>query len=94
WERWQHRGLLDELGGLGRAAAASAIAEQPDLAPEEAAARFLERRAAPHKRVSTLVRMLDRSDAATLHAIAVAVRALHDIVGLTESTYPRLSIGT
>ncbi len=81
WERWQHRGLLDELGALGRAAAACAIAEQPDAPPDEAVARFLASRAAPHARVKTLIRMLDRSDVATLHGIAVAVRVLRDVVG-------------
>ncbi|MGH8884027.1 MAG: NAD-glutamate dehydrogenase [Egibacteraceae bacterium] len=80
WERWQHRGLLDELAELGRAAATRAICGQPDASPDETVVRFLADRAAPRERVRSLIRMLDRSDTATLHALAVVVRALHGIL--------------
>jgi glutamate dehydrogenase len=80
WERWQHHGLFDELAQLGRFATARAIAEQPDALPEEAVSRFLTSRAASRERLVTLIGLLDRGDA-SLHGIAVAVRALHDVVG-------------
>jgi glutamate dehydrogenase len=78
WERWQHRGLLDELSELSRAAATHAIAEHPSNDPSQIVSRFLEQRHAPCARVAALVRMVGADP--SLHALAVAVRALHDVL--------------
>ena len=80
WERWQHRGLLDELAQLARAAATRAIVEQPDALPGAVVARFLATRSATYERVRTVLRQLDREEGVTLNAIAVIVRALRDVV--------------
>ncbi|MGH8909171.1 MAG: NAD-glutamate dehydrogenase domain-containing protein [Egibacteraceae bacterium] len=77
WERWQHRGLLDELGEHSRTAAAHAIAEHPSGDPAEIVSRFLSQRDAPRQRVTALIRMLSAEP--DLHAVAVVVRALHDV---------------
>ena len=80
WERWQHRGLTDELRELRRAAAASAIAERPDAGAADIVNAFLSERAGARERAATLIRMLESEAGAGLEAVAVAVRALRDVV--------------
>jgi len=80
WEHWQHRGLLDDLRELRRTAAAQALEQHADATPEQAVNRYLGERAAPLKRVSTILSMLDEQSDAGLPAVAVAVRALREIV--------------
>jgi glutamate dehydrogenase len=78
WERWQHHGLFDELAVLGRAATARAISEHPDQDPSEVVHRFRTTHRTRCERAATLIRMLDPEP--SLHAVAVAVRALRDVV--------------
>ncbi len=92
WERWQHRGLLDDLRELRRAAAEQAIARHPDALAVEAVERFLAERAAAQDRVATVVAVLEHeSDSAGLPAVAVGVRALREVVSAAQ---PRASIDT
>jgi glutamate dehydrogenase len=78
WAQWQHRGLLDELGTVARVAAATAIAEQPGAVPEQTVGSFLSARAAQRSRLASLLSQLGPEP--SLDAIAVAVRALHDVL--------------
>ncbi len=85
WERWQHQGLLDDLRDLRRAAAAQALDARPGGAADEVVAAYLDEREQPLNRVGAILRMLDDEDNAGTAPIAVAVRALREIVR-TEAT--------
>ncbi len=92
WERWQHRGLLDDLRELRRAAAEQTIAGHPDALAAEAVERFLCERAAAHDRVATVVGVLGREGGiAGLPGVAVGVRALREVVAAGQ---PRAPIAT
>ena len=80
WERWQHRGLVDELRQLRRRGAARAIAEYPETSGEEAVQRFLADRIASRRRTDALMQMLESDDTASLAAISVVVGALRAVV--------------
>ena len=81
WMRWQHRGLLDDLRDLRRSAATQALtASPPDLRPEQVVNRYLQQRAIPLRRVSAILSLLDEQDDAGIPGIAVAVRALRQVV--------------
>ncbi len=80
WERWQHRGLLDDLRELRRTAASAAIAAHPDVVPGEAVERYLGERRARLERVDTVVGLLRDETTPRLAAVAVAVRALREAV--------------
>ncbi|HEY8338468.1 MAG TPA: NAD-glutamate dehydrogenase domain-containing protein, partial [Egibacteraceae bacterium] len=78
WERWQQRGLTDDLRQLRREAAARALAEHPDLPPDEAVTRFLAARHEAAERAEAIVARLDREVTGGLAAVSVAVRALRE----------------
>ena len=80
WERWQHRGLVDELRHLRRSGAARAIADHPGVPGEEAVERFLTERADSRRRADALMQMLDADDTASLAAISVVVGAVRSVV--------------
>ena len=80
WERWQHRGLLDDLRDLRRAAAAQALASAPADSAAEMVAAYLAHRAAPLQRVESILRLLDEQSDTGTAAVAVGVRALREIV--------------
>jgi glutamate dehydrogenase len=86
WQRWQHRGLLDDLRDLRRTAAAQALALAGDETEDPAAAvtSYLARRSAPLERVGTILDMLSEQEDIGTSAVAVAVRALREIVRPTE----------
>ena len=80
WERWQHRGLLDDLRDLRRAAASQALASHPAGDAEVVVNHYLADRAVALKRVNAILSMLDEQEEAGTAAIAVAIRALREIV--------------
>jgi glutamate dehydrogenase len=80
WERWQHRGMLDELRSVRRTAAARILAEQPGVEPDEAVGAFLSARVAAQERVHGMIELLQREGALGLPALAVGVRVLRDAI--------------
>ncbi len=80
WERWQHRGLLDDLRAARGTAAARILREYPDLAADKAVAEFLSARVAAQERVHAMIELLQREDEAPLSALSVTVRMLRDAV--------------
>ncbi|MEX0657607.1 MAG: NAD-glutamate dehydrogenase [Egibacteraceae bacterium] len=80
WERWQMRGLTDDLRDLRRRTAARAIREGPPTTAVETAERFLATRTPASTRVDALVRRLQAEPDAGLEGVAVAVRALHELL--------------
>ncbi|HUH06665.1 MAG TPA: NAD-glutamate dehydrogenase domain-containing protein, partial [Egibacteraceae bacterium] len=80
WQRWQHRGLIDELRDIRRAAAEQALSRSPSASPAEAVDALLAQRAAARERLDTLVRLIEREQEVDLSAVAVAVRALRDLL--------------
>jgi glutamate dehydrogenase len=78
WERWQQRGLVDDLRELRRSAAARALVDYPELPAGETVDRFLADRASARERVTVVTRLFDRETDAGLPAVAVAVRALRE----------------
>ncbi|MPZ72658.1 MAG: hypothetical protein GEU74_05410 [Nitriliruptorales bacterium] len=80
WDRWQHRGLVDDLRDLRRSAAAQALAAHPEGHAEQVVNVYLAQRAEPLKRVAAILSMLDEQENAGLAGVAVAVRALREIV--------------
>ena len=85
WERWQHRGLLDDLRDIRRTAATQALGVGTRTAPDEAVDRYLHARAGALQRVRVILSRLDEQDDPGLAAIAVAVRALRQIVGVPDT---------
>jgi glutamate dehydrogenase len=84
WDRWQHRGLVDDLRDLRRAAAAQALATRPEAKADQAVNHYLAERSEALKRVAAILSMLDEQDGAGLAGVAVAVRALREIVRAPE----------
>ena len=80
WEHWQYRGLVDDLRDLRRAASAQALDAHATGQPEQIVNHYLAERAEPLKRVSAILSMLDEQEDAGLAGVAVAVRALREIV--------------
>ena len=81
WERWQHRGLVDDIRRLHHAAAREAIALAPvDDAPAAVVDAFLASRADTVSRAVGLARQV-QGQTDDLNALAVAVRALSEIAG-------------
>ena len=80
WERWQHRGLLDDLRELRRDAAARSITRHPDAVAEEAVDHYLAERQAALERAVVVTRALPRESDSPLAAVSVAVRALREAV--------------
>ncbi|HVM15113.1 MAG TPA: NAD-glutamate dehydrogenase domain-containing protein [Egibacteraceae bacterium] len=80
WERWQARGLTDELRDLRRDAAAMAVCGARADAPGDSIARFLDDRAEARTRLGHLVDRLQREPEAGLHGVAVAVRGLRELL--------------
>ncbi|MEO2104959.1 MAG: NAD-glutamate dehydrogenase domain-containing protein [Actinomycetota bacterium] len=82
WERWQHRGLVDDVRRLHHAAAREALA-LADLEAEPAAVvdEFLSSRAGTVERAVGLARQVQGQAEVDLDALAVAVRALSEIAG-------------
>jgi glutamate dehydrogenase len=81
WQQWQHRGLVDELRQIRRLAAEAVLAGDPQAEADDAVAAFLTRRGVAQERVTVIASMLERERPGDLHAVAVAVRALRDIIG-------------
>ena len=80
WERWQHRGLLDDLRDLRRTIAAQSLAATPQAGARHAVDQYLRERAIPLRRVSAILSMLDeQEEGGGLPGVAVAVRALRQI---------------
>jgi glutamate dehydrogenase len=94
WQRWQHRGLVDDLRELRRAAAARALADYPDLSAQDTVEGFLADRASARERVASVTRLLEREGDADLAAIAVAVRALREALESSPAPAQRSSSGT
>jgi glutamate dehydrogenase len=80
WERWEQRGMLDELRAARRTAAARILAEHPDAPVEEAVGAFLGARLASQERLHTMVDLLQREEAPGFSALQVALRVLRDAV--------------
>ena len=80
WDRWQHRGLVDDLRDLRRAAAAQALEARPEDKADQVLNHYLAERSEALKRVGTILSMLDEQDGAGIAGVAVAVRALREIV--------------
>jgi glutamate dehydrogenase len=80
WERWQHRGLVDELRELRRTAAERALKAYRERPGGEPADVLLDQRSAALERVQRVLRLLEREPDAGLPAVAVAVRLLHHVV--------------
>ncbi len=82
WERWQHRGLVDDVRRLHHAAAREAIAEAAaDTAPDRVVDAFLATRSETVERAVGLARQVQSQQEVDLNALAVAVRALSEIAG-------------
>ena len=82
WERWQHRGLVDDVRRLHHAAAREAIAGSPsDTTPSAVVTAFLAGRSETVERAVGLARQVQSQPEADLNALAVAVRALSEIAG-------------
>ncbi len=83
WQYRQRRGLVDELREARRAGAVLIVRAVPGAEPEQAVASYLADRADAHRRVNALLTDLDReSPTAGLDGIAVAVRAIRDLLTL------------
>jgi glutamate dehydrogenase len=80
WERWQHRGLLDDLRDLRRSAAAKALAAFPTMKSQQVVAAYLQERAVALRRVSAILSLLDEQEQAGLSGVAVAVRSVRQMV--------------
>ena len=80
WERWQHRGLFDDLRDIRRAAAAQALAAFPQDTADQAVGGYLRDRAAPLRRVASMLSLLDEQEHAGIAGVAVAVRGLRQLV--------------
>ena len=80
WMRWQHRGLMDDLRDLRRTAAAQALEASPGQDAERVVNRYLQQRAVPLRRVAAILSLLDEQENAGIPGIAVAVRALRQVV--------------
>ncbi|MGI8876591.1 MAG: NAD-glutamate dehydrogenase [Egibacteraceae bacterium] len=81
WQRWQHRGLLDELREVRRVAAARVISDHPDAAPADAVAAFQHARRHGRERIDAMIALLEREGGSTgLDPIAVATRVLREAV--------------
>jgi glutamate dehydrogenase len=90
WLRWQHRGLMDDLRDLRRNAAAQALETSPaGLRPEQVVNRYLQERAIPLRRVGAILSLLDEQEDAGIPGIAVAVRALRQVVRGDETVIGR-----
>ena len=80
WSRWQHGGLAADLRRIRADAVRSALEEEPDLPEPEAIDRFLSRRSDAVAHVAELVRDVGAEETDRLDAIAVATRAVRDVV--------------
>jgi len=80
WQRWQHRGLLDDLRDLRRKVAAAALDAHADVMATEAVERYLDDRADHLERIVTVLDLLERESSAGLAGVAVAVRTLREIL--------------
>ena len=80
WQRWQHRGLLDDLRDLRRKVAGAALQFHDDVLAAEAVERYLDERAAHLGRIVTVLDLLERESSAGLAGIAVAVRTMREIL--------------
>jgi glutamate dehydrogenase len=85
WERWQQRGLLDELRQVRRDAAVRILAEAGRHSVEWAVSAFLDARAVGGDRWRAMVGALDADAEAGLAAVAVVVRVLREVL----ATEPR-----
>jgi NAD-specific glutamate dehydrogenase len=80
WERWQHRGLLDDLRDLRRRVAVTAINAYPDTLASEAVERYLAERPDEMARINQVLYQLDRDSTAGMSGVAVAVRSFREIL--------------
>ena len=88
WERWQLRGLVDDLRDLRRAAAAQALASDPGAGAAHAVNAYVKQRSAALQRVGGILSLLDEQDALSTAAVAVAIRALRGVVRDEEPFSP------
>jgi glutamate dehydrogenase len=87
WQRWQHRGMLDDLRSVRRTAAARILSEHADNGPEGAVAAFLGARVAAQERIHGMIELLQREEAPDMPALAVSLRVLRDAV-LSDAAVP------
>jgi glutamate dehydrogenase len=80
WDAWEQRGLTDELRDIRRSAAIAAMRAYPDGAAEHVVEAFLAERGGRRQRVRVLFDRLEREESPRLAAIAVAVRAVRDLL--------------
>ncbi|MGI8575918.1 MAG: NAD-glutamate dehydrogenase [Egibacteraceae bacterium] len=80
WQRWQHRGLVDELRDLRRQGASAALSRFGGPNGHETVERFLEQRESARQRVRNLARMLESEEEPGLAAFAVVVRGIRAVL--------------
>ncbi|HVL98550.1 MAG TPA: NAD-glutamate dehydrogenase [Egibacteraceae bacterium] len=80
WERWQARGLTDELRDLRMLAADRALREAPGTGAPGSVRRLLAARGPARARVDDILARLRREPEAGLDGVAVAVRALRELL--------------
>ena len=78
WQRWQRRGLDDELRQTQGMIAARVLREHPDQEPADAVAAFLEVNQAERDRALALLREVEATQEQSLSALAVVVRTLRE----------------
>jgi glutamate dehydrogenase len=86
WERWQHRGMLDELRAARRTAAARILSEHPGAPAEEAVGAFLGARLGAQERLHGMIELLQREERVELAALSVSLRVLRDVVQSAPDT--------
>ncbi len=78
WQRWQRRGLHDELRHTQGMVTERVLRERPGAGPAEAVAGFLADHAHGHARVLEVSREMERGEETSLSALAVVVRTLRE----------------
>ncbi|GBC86850.1 NAD-specific glutamate dehydrogenase [bacterium HR12] len=79
WHRWAVQGAADELRSIRQGLVEGALAEHPDLGPDEALAAFLAGRAPLVERLERFLASFAPEDEASLAAVTVAIRMLRPL---------------
>jgi len=80
-QRWAQQALLDDVLDARRVLAEKALEESPDAAPADAVDAFLEARAAPRRRLSSVARALRAEGEGELAGLTLAIRHLRGLAG-------------